>query len=108
MTMQRELLQIDQQVALRRAVSHDLPDRRFHQMRRKLVCKTARHLADRRDVAPRPHRVHGGGNVSKGRKRLAPGMQEDQVVVATFGQRALSTNPEDSLLEACEPSCSLF
>ena len=74
---------------MRRTVSHDLPDRRFHQMRRKRRFKTARHLADRSDFSPRPHRVHGGGNVSKRRKRLAPGMQEDQVVVATFGKCAL-------------------
>ena len=44
-----------------------------------------RHLADRRDFAPRPHLVQSGGHVSKGGKRRAPGMQEDQVVVATFG-----------------------
>ena len=34
-------------------------------------------------------------------------MQEDQVVVATFGKCALGPNPEDASLEAREPSCSL-
>ncbi len=51
--------------------------------------------------------MQGGGNVSKGRKRLAPGMQKDQVVVATFGQGALSANPEGALLETCKPACGL-
>jgi hypothetical protein len=34
-------------------------------------------------------------------------MQEDQVVVATFGKSALSPNPEGALLQAGEPSCGL-
>src|SRR5712691_3537339 len=96
--IERELLQIDQQVSLRRAVAHDLPDRRFYQMRRKRVFKTARHLADRSDVSPQPHLTQGGGNVSKNRKRLAPGMQEDQVVVALSGESPFSPNPEDAPL----------
>src|SRR5512145_1953255 len=50
--IQRELLQIDQQVSLRGAVAHALPERRFHQMRRKRRFKTARHLADRSDFSP--------------------------------------------------------
>ena len=34
-------------------------------------------------------------------------MQEDQIVVALFGRAALRPNPEDALLEACEPTCGL-
>src|SRR2546430_4697133 len=41
---------------------------------------------------------------SKGGKRLAPDMQEDQIVVAAFGKYALGLNPEDASLKACEPS----
>src|SRR5439155_3047748 len=91
-------------MSLRRTLSHHLPDRCFHQIEGKLVCKSARHLADRGHVSPGPHLVHSGGNVSKGGKRLAPGVQEDQVVVATFGQGALGANPEDTALQAYEPA----
>ena len=39
--------------------------------------------------------------------QIAPGMQEDQIVVATFGQGTLGADPEGTLLETCEPSCGL-
>src|SRR5439155_12996075 len=94
-------------MSLCRAISHHLPDCRFHKRGRKLVFKTARHLADRGHFSPRPDLLQGNGNVSEGGKRLAPGMQEDQVVVATFGKCALGPNPEDAPLETCEPSCGL-
>src|SRR5207253_5498641 len=84
--IQSELLQIDQQMSLCRAVSHDLPDCRFHQIGRKFVFKTARYLADRGDFSPRPDLLQGGGNLGKGWKRLAPGMQVDQIVVALLGK----------------------
>ncbi len=42
---------------------------------------------------------------SLGGKRLAPVMQVDQIVVATFGKSALSPNPENASLQACKPSC---
>ena len=51
--------------------------------------------------------MHGGSNVGKGRKRLAPGMQEDQIVVVRSGECPLGANPEDASLDACEPSCGL-
>src|SRR2546422_4749396 len=76
-------------------------------MRRKRVFKTARHLADRSDFSPQPHLMHGGGKVSKRRKRLTPGMQEDQVVVALWSESPFSPNPEDARLRACERSCGL-
>src|SRR6266498_2523823 len=101
------LLQIDQQMSLRRAISHNFPDRRFHQIGWKLMFKAACYLADRGHFSPRPDLLQGGSNVSKGGKRLAPGMQEDQVVVATFGKSAFGPNPEDALLEAGKPSCCL-
>src|SRR6266516_1228188 len=87
--------------------SHHLPDRRFYQIGGKLVFKTACHLFDAGDFSPRPDLGHGGGNVSEGGKRLAPGMQKDQVVVATFGKCALGANPENALLKASESSCGL-
>src|SRR5205085_3477716 len=48
-----------------------------------------------------------GGNVAKCGKRFASGMQEDQIVVATFGKLALGANPEGPLLQADKPSCGL-
>src|SRR6266700_4683858 len=61
------------------------PDRRFHKRGRKLVFKTACHLADRSHFSPRPDLLQGGSNVGKGGKALTPGMQEDQIVVAKSG-----------------------
>ena len=69
--------------------------------------KAACHLCDLGHFSPGPDLSQGGGNVGKGRKRLAPGMQENQVVVAAFGKGALGANPEGALLETCEPSCGL-
>src|SRR5450755_861384 len=94
-------------MSLCRAVCYHFPDRRFHQIDGKLVRKSACYLADRGHFFPRPDGDKGLGNISKGRKRLAPSMQEDQIVVATFGQSTLSANPESALLETCEPSCGL-
>jgi hypothetical protein len=34
-------------------------------------------------------------------------MQENQIVVALPGEGLFGANPEDALLEACEPSCGL-
>ena len=34
-------------------------------------------------------------------------MQEDKIVVATFGKLALGANPEGPLLQADKPSCGL-
>jgi hypothetical protein len=47
------------------------------------------------------------GNVSEGGKRFASGMQEHQIVVATFRQGTLRANPEGALLQAGKPSCGL-
>src|SRR6266545_4837484 len=83
-------------MSLRRAISHNFPDRRFHQIGWKLMFKAASHLANSGHFSPRPDLLQGGSNVSKGGKRPAPGMQEDQVVVATFGKSALGPDPEDA------------
>src|SRR5258706_8814234 len=69
--------------------------------------KSGCYLCDLGHFSPRPDLRQNGGNVGKCGKRLAPGMQKDQVVVETFGQGALSANPEGALLQACEPSCGL-
>src|SRR6266700_2585761 len=89
------------------AVCHDLPDRRFHKRGRKLVFKTACHLADRSHFSPRPDLLQGGSNVGKGGKALTPGMQEDQIVVAKSGERPLRPNPENTSLQACQVARSL-
>src|SRR5437016_9571718 len=107
MTIQCILLQIEQQMSCCRAVCHHLPDCRFHQIDRKLVDKSADHLADWGHFSPRPDGVYSLGNVSKGGKRFAPDMQKDQIVVATFRQGTLSANPEGALLQAGKPSCGL-
>src|SRR6266568_3149497 len=92
-------------MSLRRALSHHLPDRGFDQIGRPLPGKTAFDLFDAGDFSPGPDFLQGGGNFAKGGKRFASGMQEDQVVVATFGKCALSPNPENASLQACKPSC---
>src|SRR5258708_15783506 len=92
-------------MSLRRAVSHHLPDRRFHQIGWKLVFKAACHLADRDHFSPRPDLGYGGGDDSKGWKHLAPSMQVDQVVVPPFGKGVLSPNPENASLRAGRLSC---
>src|SRR5437588_3604555 len=94
-------------MSLRRALSHHLPDRGFDQTSRPLPSETAFYFFNAGNLSPEPDLLQSGGNISKGRKHLAPGMQKDQVVVATFGQSALSANPEDASLQTCEPSCSL-
>src|SRR5437588_5259369 len=71
----------------------------------KLVFKAACHLCDLDHFSPRPDFGYGAGDVSKGGKRLAPGMQVDQVVVATFGKGTLSPNPENASLQVGKPSC---
>src|SRR5690242_13191275 len=100
---ERELLQIDQQMSLGRAISHHFPNRRFYQMSGKLVFKAAFHFFNAGNLSPGPDLLQGNGNISKGRKCLAPGMQKNQVVVTTFGKGALSPNPEDALLQTCKP-----
>src|SRR5438876_10264451 len=72
----------------------------------KLVDQSACHLFDAGDFSPRPDRGEAGGNISEGGKRLAPGMQKDQVEGATFGECAHGADPENTLLQACESSCS--
>src|SRR5258706_15816519 len=89
------------------AVSHDFPDRRFHQICRPPSRETALDLFDAGDFSPRPDLLHGWGNISKGGKALTPCMQEDQIVVARSAERSLRPNPEDASLEAREPSGSL-
>jgi len=51
--------------------------------------ETAFNLFDAGDFSPGPDFLQGDGNVAKGGKRLAPGMQENQIVVAKFGKGAL-------------------
>src|SRR6266700_7540561 len=94
-------------MSLRRAVCHHLPDRCFDQMSRPLPSETAFDLFDAGDFSPGPDFLQGGGNFAKGRKRLAPGMPKNQVVVTTFGKSALRPNPEDTSLQVCKPSCRL-
>ena len=59
------------------------------------------------NLSPGPDFLHNEGNIGKGGKGIAPGMQVDQIVVATPGQRALSANPERALLETCKPACGI-
>src|SRR5205823_1737037 len=56
---------------------------------------------------PGPDLRQDGGNVGKGGKRFASGMQKDQIVMATFRQGTLGANPEGALLQAGKPSCGL-
>jgi hypothetical protein len=71
------------------------------------VGKSAGYLADLGHFSPRPDLRQDGGNVGKGGKRFASGMQKDQIVVATFRQGPLRANPEGALLQAGKPSCGL-
>src|SRR5712692_8285168 len=88
----------------RRAVSYHFPDRRFDQIGRKFPGETALDLFDAGNVPDGPDLLQSAGNVGKGRKALASGMQVDQIVVALFGQGTLSPNPEGTSLNACEPT----
>src|SRR5271157_4692679 len=88
----------------RRAVSYHFPDRRFDQIGRKFPGETAFDLFDASNVSNGPDLLQSAGNVGKGRKALAPGMQVDQIVVALFGQGTLRPNPEGASLNACEPA----
>src|SRR5216683_1213992 len=90
---------------LRCALSHDLPDRGFNERGRKCSGKTAFDLFNTRDFSPGPNILQGGSNVAKGWKRFAPGMQEDEIVVARFCQPAFRANPENASLYACELAC---
>src|SRR5438067_12637913 len=68
---------------------------------------SAYHLCDLGHFSPLPDLRQDGSNIGKGRKRFASGVQEDQVVVATFRQGTLGANPEGALLQACKPSGGL-
>src|SRR5438067_13193418 len=65
---------------------------------------SAYHLCDLGHFSPLPDLRQDGSNIGKGRKRFASGVQEDQVVVATFRQGTRGANPEGPLLQACKPS----
>jgi hypothetical protein len=84
-----------------------VPYRSFHQIVGKLVGKSAGYLTDFGHFSPGPDLWQDGSNVSKGRKRFAPRMQKDQIVVATFRQGPLLANPKSALLQAGKPSCGL-
>src|SRR6266487_303907 len=88
----------------RRAVSYHFPDRRFNQIGRKVPGETALDLFDAGNVSNGPDLLQSAGNVGKGRKVLAPGMQVDQIVVALFGKATLRPNPEGTPPDACEPA----
>jgi len=90
-----------------RAVCHHFPDRRFYQSGRPSLFQSARDLLNSGDFSPRPDFLHGPGYVSKGRKALSPGMQEDQIVVTKFRECLFGPNPEDPLPKAGQPSCGL-
>src|SRR6266571_141963 len=82
---QGKLFQIDQEMSPRRAVSHNLPDRGFYQICWPSSGETALDLFDSGDFSPRPDLLQGYCNFSKGRKRLSPSMQENQIVVVRTG-----------------------
>ncbi len=65
------------------------PDRRFDQIGRPLSGETALDLFDTGNVSNGPDLLQSAGNIGKGRKALASGMQVDQIVVALFGQGPL-------------------
>src|SRR5713101_9660623 len=87
--------------------SHHPPDRRFDEIGTPLPGETAFDLFDAGDFSPGPDFLQSGGNVAKGGKRFAPGMQKNQIVGAAFGKGALGANPENALLKASESSCGL-
>src|ERR1044071_2883619 len=88
-----------------RRISHDFPEGGLDQHGRPPGCETASDLGDAGDFAPRPALVRRQRNLRKGRKARTPGMQEDQIVVALSSESLFSPNPEDTALEACQPTC---
>src|SRR5512135_3248986 len=89
------------------AISHQFPDRCFYEIRRPPSGETAFDLLNAGDLSPGPDLLYRQHDLSKGRKRLASGMQKDQVVVALFGQGMLGANPEDPSSDARQASCGL-
>src|SRR5579859_6552769 len=90
-----------------RAISHEFPDRRFYQIGRPPPGETVLDLFDAGNFSPGPDFLQSGGNVGKGGKALSPGMQVDQIVVPLDRECLLYSNPENALLDVCEPSCGL-
>src|SRR6266480_1724940 len=88
-------------------ISHEFPNCCFYQLGRPPPSKTAFDLSNLSNFSPRPDFLHSQHDLSKGRKRLAPSMQENEIVVTKSCERALRSNPEDALLEVYEPSCGL-
>ena len=84
----------------RRTVSYHFPDRRLDKVRRPFSGETALDLFDAGNVSNGPDLLQRDGNVVKGRKVLAPGMQVDEVVVTVFGKATLRSNPEGASLNA--------
>ncbi|WP_157506796.1 hypothetical protein [Ktedonobacter racemifer] len=64
------------------AIFHEFPDRCFDQVGRPPPGETAFDLFDAGSISPGPDLLRSQYNLSIGRKRLAPGMQEHQIVVA--------------------------
>ena len=105
--IKRISLQVKQQMPCCCCVGHHLPDRRFHQVGRKLSGQTAFHFFGAGDLSDRPDLLHGQGNVSKSWEALSPGVQEDQIVVSLDGERLFRAKPEDASLDTCELACCL-
>jgi hypothetical protein len=59
---------------------------------------------DRRQA---PDLTLSNGNFGKDWKRLASGMQEDQIVVPLEEERLLDANPVDASLYVCQETCCL-
>src|SRR5436309_2022329 len=90
-----------------RAISDEFPDRCFDQIGRPSPSETAFDLLDAGDFSPGPDLLHRQHGLRKGRKRLPPGMQEHQIVVALLGKRPFRANPEDPSSDTRQASCSL-
>src|SRR5438067_1774249 len=90
-----------------RAISDEFPDRCFDQIGRPSPGETAFDLLDAGDFSPGPDLLHSQHDLRKGRKRLPPGMQEYQIVVAKFRKRPFRANPENTSSDTRQASCSL-
>jgi hypothetical protein len=89
------------------AISDEFPDRCLDQMGRQLSNKTALNLFNTGNFSGGPDFLQSHDNVGICGKVLSASMQVGQIVVSLDRERLLSANPENALLNVCEPSCSL-
>src|ERR1700676_3017654 len=87
-------------------IPHEFPDSCFDQVGRPSPSETALNLFHAGNFSSGPDFPQSGGNVGKGGKVLSASMHVDQIVVPLDGECLLSANPENALLDVCEPSCS--